>query len=136
MPRARRDFPEPASGPAVRGGPGGRTAGPAAQGCTGGAARGRGCTDTGAVAGYMGEQDPFVRRQVGRTSPVSHPSVRTGRNGPFARPEEPPPTCAPWGMRVGQNDRGGAFLQHTRRRVAHHLANPGEPWRMLAGPLR
>src|SRR6478735_6006423 len=73
---------------------------------------GRGGADTEDDAVYMGETDPFVRRQVACAAPAG------GRS-------------APWGVPRAAG-RGGAFLPDTGVRVAQHLATPGEPWRIFA----
>ncbi|CAG6392586.1 hypothetical protein SCOCK_170144 [Actinacidiphila cocklensis] len=59
--------------------------------------------------------------------------------------EEPFPSCAcefrdtgPARRRTLGNaapERGGAFLPDTRQAMADHLADPGEPWRIVAGRL-
>ncbi|GAA1298233.1 hypothetical protein GCM10009579_77480 [Streptomyces javensis] len=85
---------------------------------------GRGGTDTEDDAAYMGETDPFVCRRI-------------------AYAPGPGDGAAPWGMRFGRTRAatgpGNALLHHTPVRVAHHLADPGEPWRIVArlvtGPL-
>ncbi|CAD5914609.1 protein of unknown function [Streptomyces sp. KY75] len=76
---------------------------------------GRGGADTEDDAVYMGETDPFVRRQVTCANPAD------GRS-------------APWGVPRAAG-RGGAFLPDTGSRVADHLADPGEPWRIVTAHL-
>jgi len=62
----------------------------------------------------MGETDPFV-------------CLLCLEKQCAARPGSP---GAPWGMSLCGPGRGGAFLPHRICHVAHHLANPGEPWRI------